>query len=868
MKKIISKILIIFIIIVMLFEFTYSNNISYAFDSEDINSITNVIGGIMSILLWIPRIKTVGIAWTAGKILTESFAESCGISDDECFKNQEESWISIATPFDIFFNKYKIFDIDLFDFSISPDGETKILYNIRTQVAQWFYVLRTIAAAVLLCILIYVGIRMALSTIADEKAKYKKMLYDWACSLALIFVLQYIAIFTIEVNNIIVDFLREAIWQQTPEAVDSSGVMGKIAEQAMLGMGISSIVATIVFCMMVYQTVCFMIAYLQRMLKVGFLILISPLISITYSIDKIGDGKAQALDKWLKEFVYTVLTQPFHCIIYYTFVVTAMKLLVDESPLLDSIGNLFDGGFNHLANGVIVILCIKFISDGERAIKKIFNFQDDDSMTSMAAGAAIGMAALSNAKKIGQTAGKGFNKAKSFSTKFQGAIAKDKAGALGKLTGKFNDKIKSKLPMDKLNKVKGGFDKVSNAITNNPVAQKIQKAGKFVGGKAAKFKEKADALKAKKDQYFKNHPNAKKWITGAKTLSKKSTSMALGMMAASMYYASGSGSAAKAMAMYSGMSQITAANLESSENTLTGDGADYAEQATDADVENDENVQKAKSALEENEDNVKEARENLAGIAGLSRDEKKHGEKYLAVKDERAKTADEIAKWQQKRDSKEGNQEEVKQKLRELHAKERALKKQENKMKREHPEFSKARELYDKKHESENTIEAHKALEANLKEARTQARINGISQLKYNGSDVQIAKAKSDILKAIQKCKMEQKSRNSETDSNSDYRLNEDETSDSGRMQRSICDLLDRDIMNAGGAFDARKFVSNNFGDPDSEMARNLYAAIDAYQYQKNAQLYNQTRSNAASLGVDEDRFDSQVAKKVTGRNG
>ena len=32
--------------------------------------------------------------------------------------------------------------------------------------------------------------------------------------------------------------------------------------------------------------------------------MISPLISITYSIDKIGDGKSQALNTWLKEFIY------------------------------------------------------------------------------------------------------------------------------------------------------------------------------------------------------------------------------------------------------------------------------------------------------------------------------------------------------------------------------------------------------------------------------------------------------------------------------------------------------------------------------------------------------------------------------------
>ena len=49
-----------------------------------------------------------------------------------------------------------------------------------------------IVLSILLCVLIYVGIRMAISTVASDKAAYKKMLVDWACSLALIFLLQYI----------------------------------------------------------------------------------------------------------------------------------------------------------------------------------------------------------------------------------------------------------------------------------------------------------------------------------------------------------------------------------------------------------------------------------------------------------------------------------------------------------------------------------------------------------------------------------------------------------------------------------------------------------------------------------------------------
>ena len=66
---------------------------------------------------------------------------------------------------------------------------------------------------------------------------------------------------------------------------------------------------------------------------IGFLIVISPLITITYSIDKAGDGKAQAFSIWFNELVTNILIQPLHAIIYLIFVVTANNIAA-ESPII------------------------------------------------------------------------------------------------------------------------------------------------------------------------------------------------------------------------------------------------------------------------------------------------------------------------------------------------------------------------------------------------------------------------------------------------------------------------------------------------------------------------------------------------------
>ena len=60
--------------------------------------------------------------------------------------------------------------------------------------------------------------------------------------------------------------------------------------------------------MFIYCTLCsndiyIFITYVKRMITIAFLIMIAPIITITYSIDRMGDGKSQALNKWFKEYI-------------------------------------------------------------------------------------------------------------------------------------------------------------------------------------------------------------------------------------------------------------------------------------------------------------------------------------------------------------------------------------------------------------------------------------------------------------------------------------------------------------------------------------------------------------------------------------
>ena len=545
MKKFFSKILIIFILLIVMFEFIFSSNISYAngISEDTLNTVTDLAGGIVSIVYWDKRVLATGLAFVLD-IIVANLAEADGVN----YGNS--GMLSIITPFDIFFNKYKLLDVNFFDVNGVANGS--IAYTIRTSIAGWFYIMRLIASAILLVILVYVGIRMAISTIAEEKAKYKKMLIDWCCSLLLIFVLQYIAIFAIYCNNAIVNALNSTLTDTNIEN-SISGIIAGIGINAVLGVGIPSIVSVLVFCAIVFQSLAFLLSYISRMIKVGFLIIISPLISLTYSIDKMGDGKAQALGTWLKEFVYTILIQPFHCILYIAFVRTAFGLIVESSPGILGINLLDSLEYNQLVNGVLAILCLKFVNDGEKIVRKIFGFQDDNSSTSFAGGIAVGMMAVKNAQKLGTTARKGIN------------FSKNTARRLGKAVGHDKELLKN-------TKVGAAIGSGMNAIGNS----KIGGIGKAIGGGIGTVGGTAFGGIKKGINGFKTMNDTFKSSKFAKMLDNRrfgSSSSILGMMGASMAYMSGGMGAMEAFGLGKGISKGTSQLFSSSKGTSSHDAA-------------------------------------------------------------------------------------------------------------------------------------------------------------------------------------------------------------------------------------------------------------------------------------------------------
>lgn len=274
---------------------------------------------------------------------------------------------------------------------------------LHDTIAKWYVALRNLAIVGMLIILLYVGIRIIISSTASDKAKYKEFLKDWLIALCLLFTLHYIMTFTVTVVNsvteaiaggnpgkgtnnipvIVVEGDAEAAKGATSDSAkfkfntDIMGYARFLIQYDDLG---TKVLYFIIYMAMVIYTVMFTITYLKRSLTMAFLTMIAPLIALTYPIDKIGDGSAQGFNSWLKEYVYNALIQPFHLIIYTVFAGSAVVDLSAENP-------------------IYAIIVLAFISQSEKMLRKFFGFDKASSAGSLGSFAG-GAAAMSLTQKL------------------------------------------------------------------------------------------------------------------------------------------------------------------------------------------------------------------------------------------------------------------------------------------------------------------------------------------------------------------------------------------------------------------------------------------------------------------------------------
>lgn len=278
-------------------------------------------------------------------------------------------------------------------------------------VSTWYKALRNICLVLMLSVLVYIGIRMLLSSVASDKAKYLTMLKDWFIGLCLLFLIHYIMAFSVTLIEKLTDVVKTTVDENAymviipsdddieevvvdelnmPETIQTdsgdgkeylywpTNLMGKLRlELQMEQYGANYIGLCICFIMLCLFTLYFTITYLKRVLHMAFLTLIAPIVALTYCIDKLNDGKAQGFNKWFKEYVFNLLIQPMHLLLYYILVTSAFELAS--------------------TNVIYSIVAIGFMIPAEKLLRSLFGFEKAQTAPAMGpAGAMMASSALTH----------------------------------------------------------------------------------------------------------------------------------------------------------------------------------------------------------------------------------------------------------------------------------------------------------------------------------------------------------------------------------------------------------------------------------------------------------------------------------------
>lgn len=345
---------------------------------------------------------------------------------------------------EIFKGNILLFDVNFFDdvpeieAKTNSEGEVQYYYYINDEgeevktsnqssiamlketISSWYNALRNICLVIMLSVLVYIGIRILLSSVASDRAKYMTMLKDWFVGLCLLFLMHYIMAFSVTLVEKLTDVVKSSVDEngymvviqdkdgKLSEAVDEehlnqpdtiqeengekylywpTNLMGSLRLQLQMEQyGAQYIGLAICFFILISFTVYFTFVYLKRLLYMAFLTLIAPMVALTYCIDKINDGSAQGFNKWFKEYIFNLLIQPMHLLLYYILVTSAFELAGK--------------------NVIYSIVAIGFMIPAERLLRSLFGFEKASTpgMLNGAAGAALATTAI---HKLTGLAGKG-----------------------------------------------------------------------------------------------------------------------------------------------------------------------------------------------------------------------------------------------------------------------------------------------------------------------------------------------------------------------------------------------------------------------------------------------------------------------------
>ncbi len=276
----------------------------------------------------------------------------------------------------IFFGKISFLNLDFL--LKAQGGKMNITYADTISRVYWMIFYLVIGIHFLLLIIGSIRSMLEMQT-ADKKAQNKELLTSWLKGMVMLFSVIFIAFTMLYVNDYICKALDTAL--QNVKGLSGNFILD-LAARSIKGIGLDANIAFMFAIASMVITSIMFFYYVRRAVKVGYLIMIAPIVSLTYVTGGLN-GKSNAYGKWIKEYSSNIFIQLFHILIYVSLILPMSSLgqIEKETNIIKFVPTL-----------LLVFFGLGFIYNAEKLIKKLFSehiSKAEDSKASLASALAV-----------------------------------------------------------------------------------------------------------------------------------------------------------------------------------------------------------------------------------------------------------------------------------------------------------------------------------------------------------------------------------------------------------------------------------------------------------------------------------------------
>ena len=305
------------------------------------------------------------------------------------------------------FNKVPFFDVNF----ISPyiekiddkyTASSSFVSWISDLIGNFYYTMFVLAGAIFAITAMIIGIKLALSTIATEKAHYKQALMMWVKGIAVLFTAHFLILSIFTLNENIVSQISSSVKDEVSYEVDLigsfpegkvlkgvlntvdnffgsesskfatlnlEGMMGLIALIFVNAIG-GDIIYAIAALVLMGVSFKFIIFYIKRLFYAIILGIIAPIIVAIDILKKSIFSSSGIFNKWLTSFAGVVFTQTVQA-----FALFALLKVISQMNNGDNL-TLSAGTTKELITAIILLAGLLGIDKIEKLIKTTFGIPD------------------------------------------------------------------------------------------------------------------------------------------------------------------------------------------------------------------------------------------------------------------------------------------------------------------------------------------------------------------------------------------------------------------------------------------------------------------------------------------------------------